>query len=191
MAVISWGRPDIYIKDLDATSAKWIKVPTPADGTTELSTEKGDKTEAKFEGGEIEDVRYAKNTYSLAYQIRLAKAKTMPFDSKDGVVSHNYAVVLIPEDPTCPGLVIDKSNVSSEDTYSSSDGILVTYTHDALKPEKDALTGTAFSASDAKTQVRYGVLTVTEDTTAGYKFAWADGSPAVHAAEDEERAAAD
>lgn len=154
MAVLSWGRPDIYVKHLDATSPKWVKIPTPADGTTELSTEKGDKTEAKFEGGELEDVRYAKNTYSLAYQIRVTAKKTLPFSTTDGVVEGNYAVAVVPEDAKTPGIIINKSHVSAEDTYTSADGIAITYTHDALKPD------------DGGNQVQYGVVTVTESAGA-------------------------
>lgn len=149
MALISWGKPDLYYKDLSDTSAKWKKAPTPADGTTELSTEKGDKTEAKLEGGEIEDVRYDKSTYSLAYQIRRAKGKTMPFKESDGIVDGEFAIAVVPEDPKCPGLLIDKSHVSAETTYSAEEGLSTTYTHDALKPESG-------------NQVKYGVLTVTE-----------------------------
>ena len=54
MAVIGWGKPRIFVKDLDDQSAKWIELPTPVEDSTQLSTEKGDKQEAKIEGGENE-----------------------------------------------------------------------------------------------------------------------------------------
>nr|DAE23382.1 MAG TPA: hypothetical protein [Myoviridae sp. ctcPl3] len=149
MSVLSWGKPRIFIKDLDTENAKWKEVPTPVENSTQLTPTKGDKKEAKLEGGENEDVKYAKNTYALAYQIRKAKGKVMPFDDDDGVISGNYTVALQPEDPTVPGFIIDKSVVSAEDNFTAEEGGSVTYTHDALKPE----TGK---------QVKWGVITVTE-----------------------------
>lgn len=149
MAVLSWGKPRIFIKNLDAESPAWKEVPTPAQDSTTLESTKGDKVEAKFEGGENEDVRYNANTYALSYQIRHAKGKTMPFTPVDGLIAGTYALALLPEDPAAPGLMIDKSVVSSEDTYTSADGLSTTYTHDALKP-------------DTGNQVKIGVVTVQE-----------------------------
>lgn len=60
MAVIGWGKPRIFIKDLDASSPKWEELPTPVEDSTQLTTTKGDKQEAKIEGGENEDVKYGK-----------------------------------------------------------------------------------------------------------------------------------
>lgn len=100
MSVLAWGKPRIFVKDLDEASAKWKEVPTPVENSTQLTPTKGDKKEAKVEGGENEDVRYSKNTYALAYQIRIAKGKVMPFEHDDGIIAHNYAVAVQPEDPT-------------------------------------------------------------------------------------------
>ena len=113
MAQIGWGKPRIFIKDLN------------------------------------EDVRYASNTYALVYQIRIAKGKTMPFEHNDGIVAHQYAVAVQPEDPLVPGVMIDKSTVSAEDNFTTEEGGSITYTHDALKPE----TGN---------QVKWGIIKVTE-----------------------------
>lgn len=150
MAVIGWGKPRIFIKDLDAApAASWEEVPTPVENSTQLTPTKGDKVEAKLEGGANEDVRYAKNTYALAYRIRFAKGKVMPFEHNDGIVEHNYAVAVQPEDPAVPGIMIDKSVVSTEDGFSTEEGGYITYTHDALQPT----TGN---------QVKWGVINVTE-----------------------------
>lgn len=176
MAVISWGKPRIFVKDLDTPEAAWVEFPTPSEGTTQLSTTKGNKQEAKIEGGENEDVRYGKNTYALALNIRAAKGRKKPVADDDGVVPHNYALALQPEDPETPGLVMRKSAVSVEDAYTASDGASWTYTFDALKAEKD------------KKQITWGVIDVEEsggtvskvectplDTAEGAKFELAPG----------------
>lgn len=148
MAVIGWGKPRIFIKDLDTPSSKWKEVPVPVENSTQLTATKGDKQEAKVEGGENEDVRYTKNTYALSYQIRVAKGKTMPFKHNDGIIANNYAVAVQPEDETVPGIMIAKSTVSAEDSFTSQDGGMITYTHDALK-------------SESGNQVKWGVIKVT------------------------------
>ena len=149
MAVIGWGRPTIAISKLDSKGdpTTWTEVPTPAEDSTSLSTTKGDKTEAKLEGGANEDVKYGRNTYALAYQIRVAKGKTMPFVAHDGVVDGEYAVAVQPEDPSVPGIMIKKSVVSAEDTYSTAEGGAIVYTHDALQPNEGS-------------QVGWGVITI-------------------------------
>jgi len=134
MAVLGWGKCRILVKNLEKSDAKWKELPTPAENTTALSVTKGDKKEAKLEGGETEDVRYNKNAYALAYSIRAAKGRKRPFTDEDGLITDNYAVAVVPEDPTCIGLMIDKSRVSVEDGFSTDEGGIWTYTHDALKP---------------------------------------------------------
>lgn len=150
MAVIGWGKPRIFIKRLDGDGAgTWKEVPTPMQDSTTLETTKGDKTEAKLEGGSNEDVKYSANTYALSYTIRMAKGKTQPFEQNDGYVEGEYALALQPEDPNVPGFMIDKSVVSAEDGFSTTDGGTIVYTHDALKP-------------DSGNQVKWGVISVSE-----------------------------
>jgi hypothetical protein len=149
MSKISWGTCSIYIKDLETEGAKWLKIPTPIEDSTELSTEKGDKLEALIEGGEAEDVKYKANKYALAYGIRRMKKRVMPFTDVDGVVSHRHAVAVVPEDSTAPGCLIDNSAVSCEEVYNASDGASVTYTHDVLKP-------------DSGNAVKWGTINVTK-----------------------------
>lgn len=153
MAAIGWGKPRIFIKSLGDSGGSWKEVPIPVENSTQLTTTKGDKTEAKLEGGANEDVRYGKNTYALAYQIRIAKGKTQPFEHNDGIVSGEYAVAVQPEDPLVPGVMIDKSVVSAEDGFSTEEGGYITYTHDALQP-------------DSGNQVKWGVIKVTESSGA-------------------------
>lgn len=150
MAVIGWGKPRIFVKRIDEGNEEgWKEVPIPVEDSTTLETTKGDKTEAKLEGGSNEDVKYGANTYALSYTIRVAKGKTQPFEQNDGYVAGEYTVALQPEDPSVPGFMIDKSVVSAEDGFSTTDGGTIIYTHDALKPENG-------------NQIKWGVIKVTE-----------------------------
>jgi hypothetical protein len=135
MANIGWGKPGIYVRPVGTEgNGGYKKVPDPVENSTQLSTTKGEKKEAKVEGGENEDVRYNKNNYALEYQIRIAKNKEMPYKASDGIVSGNHEVVVVPEDNEVPGIKFDNSTVSAEDTFTTEEGGAITYTHDALKP---------------------------------------------------------
>lgn len=154
MAILSWGKPGLYIKRLGTTSTsqeseddnidasgttvqtdKWIKLPDPVEDSTQLETTKGNKTEAKVEGGENEAVRYAKNTYALTFNIRAAAGRKKFVADSDGIIDGEYSLVLVPENPEAPGLKIDRGTLSVEDTWTSADGGIWAYTLDALKPE--------------------------------------------------------
>lgn len=150
MAVLSWGKPAIYVKDLNTEGAKWKKLPDAAQDTVTLETTKGDKTEAKLEGGENEDVKFARNTYALNAGIRAAAGRNKPIADEDGIISNNYAVALCPEDATNTGFYIRKSKVSIEDVWSAADGGQWNYVFDALKPENGK-------------QLEWGVVTATAD----------------------------
>ena len=134
MAVLSWGKPRLFIKKTDETGAKWMELPTPVEDSTQLSTTKGDKKEAKVEGGENEDVKFGKNTYALAFNLRQVKGRNRPIVDEDGVITENYAIALQPEDASNEGFMIDKATVSVEDSWTSADGGIWAYTFDALKP---------------------------------------------------------
>lgn len=149
MSLLGWGKCRLFAKDLDASESKWFEFPTPVENSTTLETSKGDKQEAKVEGGENEDVRYAKSTYVLNANIRAAKGRVKPIKDSDGIIDHNYAVAVQPEDPKAIGIFIPKAKPSVEDTWSTEEGGIWNYAFDALKNE-----GT--------TQVQMGVITVTE-----------------------------
>lgn len=149
MSLLAWGKCRAFIKDLDTENAAWEELPTPVEGSTALETTKGDKQEAKIEGGENEDVRYAKNTYALNLNIRAAKGRLKPIEDSDGIIDHNYAIAIQPEDPKAYGLMIDKAKVSVSDTFSTEEGVIWEYTFDALKP-------------DSGDQCKMGVITVAE-----------------------------
>jgi hypothetical protein len=151
MAVLSWGKPKLVIRKITSDGfGEFITLNTPVEGTTQLSTTKGDKTEAKIEGGENEAVRYARNTYALAATIRGAKDRNKPVEDKDGVIDGEYQVFLQPEDASAPGMVMQRATLSLEETYTAADGLQWAYTADALKPE---------SGED---QVQWGTVSFTE-----------------------------
>ena len=68
MSKIGWGKPRIFIKRIDGSDSTWKEVPTPVQDSTSLETTKGDKLEAKLEGGMNEDVLYMASAYALSYQ---------------------------------------------------------------------------------------------------------------------------
>lgn len=150
MAILSWGKPKLFAKNLDVEGSEWIQFPTPVVDSTELAPTKGEKKEAKIEGGENEDVKYAKNTYALTCAIRAAKGRKKPIADEDGVINGNWAFVLQPEDPTTQGFVMRKSTASLEDSFTAAEGGNWAYTFDAIKD------------GDHK-QVEWGVITVTKD----------------------------
>lgn len=148
MSVLGWGKCRLFVKDIDDADAKWIEFPTPVENSTTLETSKGDKQEAKVEGGENEDVRYAKSTYVLNANIRAAKGRKKPIKDSDGIIDHNYSVAVQPEDPAAIGIYIPKAKPSVEDTWSTEEGGIWNFAFDALKNENT-------------TQVQMGVIAVT------------------------------
>lgn len=136
--MLSWGKCTIWIGKLgasDAAPSSWKKIPTPVENSTVLTSTKGDKTEAKVEGGEVEAVRYGKNTYSLAFNIRAAKGRAKPVEDTNGTIEGNYAIKLQPEDKTVEGLDIKKATLSMLPSFNTADGTIWQYTADVLLPE--------------------------------------------------------
>lgn len=137
MAVIAWGKPTIFVKNLDDVSSKWKKLDTPKEDTTQVNPTKGDTQTATEEGGGTVDRKTKKSTYELVYQLFIKKNVAQPFPTIDGVVEGNYAVAVQPEDPEIPGVYMGKTTIGAEEAFTSADGALITYTHSALIPEGD------------------------------------------------------
>ena len=136
--MLSWGKCKIWIGklgDSDAAPSAWIAVPTPVENSTVLTPTKGDKVEAKIEGGENEAVKYGKNTYSLTFNIRALKGRKKPVEDEDGTIEGYYALKLQPEDATVEGIEIAKGVLSMLPTYNTADGTIWEYTLDVLKPD--------------------------------------------------------
>ena len=130
--ILSWGKPRIFVKAL-VDGGVLRELPTAVDGSVNLETTEGDKTEAKVEGGEIEAVRYNKSTYKLSLQIRMKAGSKMPFANKDGLVNDNYEVTLAPENAEAYGFRMNEAKVSVKTSFTTADGILVDVAFDALK----------------------------------------------------------
>lgn len=138
MATLSWGKPKIeicaYVAGVMPASPTWTVMPLSRQDSTKLTTVKGTKTEMKGEGGELIDVRFDINSYTLETEIPFQKGATRPITDTDGKVAVNYAVRLTPEDDTLEGFIIDKASVQVEETFNAKDGKMLKYTFEALKP---------------------------------------------------------
>lgn len=156
MLTLSWGNPGQYVKNL-TQNGDWIKLPDAAEGTVQTTPTKGDKVEANTEAGIPEALRYKKSKYAHAYGIREAAEREMPFEDEDGVITDEYALIVIPENPNAKGMYMERSAVSAEDPYNASDGVIYTYTHDALAPASGK-------------QVKRGFIKVTQGEDGKYTF---------------------
>lgn len=138
MSSLSWGKPEIEFGKCGADGAApttWEKLAfTPVENSTKLTPSKGTKKEAKIEGGELEAVKYGRNSYAFEFEVRAAKGRVKPIVDSDGVILDEYAVRLTPEDTTCEGILIDRSCVSVEETFDTEKGKMWKYTFDVLKP---------------------------------------------------------
>lgn len=133
MSNLSWGKPRIFVKDLDTTGAKWKELPTPVQDSTELQPTKGDKMEAPVEGGQNEDVKYKDSKYAVVYNIRKKKGRKQPIPTLNGVAEKHYGFMLQPEDPTNIGFYIEETTVSVDDSFTAADGAIWQLQHDAIK----------------------------------------------------------
>ena len=129
----SWGRPLIEVKQLgQSPEAEWEAFATPVDGTTQLSSEQGEKLEAAIEGGGNEAVKYKKNTYSLTFDVRQVPERTDPIEESNGVVADEYSVRITPENPNALGVLIDRASVNVQKSFTANDGLINTYTFEVL-----------------------------------------------------------
>lgn len=138
MAVLSWGKPKVevapYVNGALPDTPSWQTLPEIQQGSAQLTTEEGDRQEALEEGGGLVDVRYNKNRYTFTLALFIKKGDSKPIVDDDGVVTNNYAVRLTPEDPQAQGFLLPKCSVSVQESWTSADGGLWTYTFSALKP---------------------------------------------------------
>ena len=151
MSILSWGKPKVevapYVNGALPATPTWATLSEIQQGSAQLETEQGEKTEALEEGGGVVDVRYGASKYTFTLSLFIKKGLAKPIADNDGVVTTNYAVRLTPEDPAAHGFILKKCSVSLQETWTSADGGLWTYTFSALKPESgqalEAYTGSA------------------------------------------------
>lgn len=136
MSIISWGKPKIeYALVTAGTPGTWKEFSTPKENSTALSTEKGDKKEATEEGGGQVDVKYNKSKYKLTFVLFAKKGEAKPIEDSDGRILGEYAVRLTPEDKTVEGFILDKTNASVLEMFTSEDGTTWEYTFEGLVPD--------------------------------------------------------
>lgn len=134
--VLAWGKPTIQVCPLrpdGQPTGEWVTFPQPVEDSTQLTPSKGEKYEAKVEGGGVEAVRTSANTYELTFEIRLGQGETPAVEDKDGVIEGNYALRLQPENPKMEGLRIDACSLSAETSYTAKDGYKIKYTASVLQ----------------------------------------------------------
>lgn len=151
--IISWGKPQsITATPVTGTGATGGGVlPTPVEGSSELTTEKGDKMEALIEGGEAEAVKYKASKYTFVCQVRFGKDRTMPIEGTDGVVPGEWSLALVPDETGAPGFTIHRCVCSYEDSWTAEDGGIRTYTFESLKPASGNQITWAAAAAQSQT----------------------------------------
>jgi hypothetical protein len=171
MSNLAWGKPRIFVKDLDVETPSWKELNTPVQDSTELQPTKGDKMEAPIEGGENEEVKFKDSTYAVVYNIRKYKGRQVPIANKNGVASHHYAFCLMPEDGTNIGFYIESTTVSVDDTFTANDGAIWAIQHDAL-------------AAKSGNTVKWGTVGVAEGKLSFSETQPAEGAVAKNFSED-------
>ncbi len=136
MGVLSWGKCTLsYTESKDgAPGTTWKSFEVPKLDSTTLSTSAGDETLAQEEGGGIVDAKYTRNTYEFTFDLFVKKGGTQPFTDDDGTVAGEWALRVVPEDPECYGLQIDRCVIRKELNFSTADGITYHYVVKCLKP---------------------------------------------------------
>jgi len=138
MSILSWGKPKVevvaHVAGVIPAVPVWIVFPVIVEKTATLATEKGAKSEALGEGGEVIDTHYQKNKYSFSAELFVKKGDSKPIPDSDGLITTNYAVRLTPEDETLEGWIMEAAAVSVEETWSSEAGKKWKYTFDGVKP---------------------------------------------------------
>lgn len=174
MSVIGWGKPNIFVKKEGASS--WTKIDTPKEDTTELTPTKGDVLEATEEGGGTVDKKTKKSTYELAYQLFYKKGVAQPFDVIDGIVEGNYSVAVQPEDPDIPGIYLGKTTIGAEESLTSADGGLITYTHSAVIPDGDTTAQTTDASGNTVYRAFCWKVIKATGTAGSYSLTFTDPS---------------
>lgn len=184
MSQIGWGKNRHFVKNLSKNGGI-RELPTPVEDTFELATEKGDKLEAKIEGGEYKDVRYKKNSNTVTFDIFVAKGEKKPFADKAGVIDDEFEYWEQPEDASVPaGIHISRARISCEVKGNTAEGTKYTYTVEPLTPSNKAIdplqigtvtvtesngviSAISFTELDAETDPQYQVIYDGNGATSG------------------------
>lgn len=137
--ILSWGKCTIETTPSQggtvATDAEWKQLDTPKEDSTKVTPTAGAEKTATEEGGELVDVRYGKNTYTLEFDIFVKKGQQRPFEDVDGLITGEHAFRITPEDEDCEGSLIERSVVRCDESFTTAEGKMLHYVARCLKPK--------------------------------------------------------
>lgn len=150
MATVSWGAPTLEFIKVTAGTApstgEWKSENgyTKIDGgillqnSSQLETTEGDVKTIKNEKGEDVDKKQLPASYTFKTSVIKKKGETVvetAFNPVNGVVSGEWAMRVIGEDPATPGFVFRKCTISVVKEWSSEQGALDTLNVSGLVPD--------------------------------------------------------
>ncbi len=140
MAILSFGKCTIAHSPSEngaptAANDAWKALDTPKNGTVKLTPSVGTEIKALEEGGGLVDYNVGYNEFTFEFDQFVKKGKANDFDDEDGLISGEHAFRVIPNDPTCKGIQIDRSVLRVEESYNTTDGIIRHYVGKVLKPK--------------------------------------------------------
>lgn len=138
MADLTWGMGVLEttpsINGAPGQSASWTQIDTPQENTLKLTPTAGTRKQAIEEGGGIVGSKKGKNTFVLEFDLFVKKGVNRPFQDNDGQIDGHHAFRYTPEDSTTEGFLIENSEVSCEERFSTEEGKMLHYVVDVQKP---------------------------------------------------------
>lgn len=136
MAILSWGKCFIsHATSIDGVpTSAWGGIDTPKENSTKLNTSAGVESTLNREGGEAVAARLSRNAYQLEFDIFVKKGRLRPFSDDDGNIVGEHAFRVNPIGENCEGIQIDRCALIVEESYSTSEGIMLHYVAKVLKP---------------------------------------------------------
>ena len=146
MASTSWGAPTLQFVPLatgeTAPTGAWdsveglitIEADILLEGSTTLNTEEGETKKLKNARGNDVDSKKMPSSYTLETSIIRTKGSTPKFQASNGIVSGDYAMRLIPEDPAAIGIQFGKCNIAVNKGWDEDQGLLDILTVSGVQP---------------------------------------------------------
>ncbi len=131
--ILSWGKPKIFVRSLDAIGAIWRLLVTPKEDTTNFEESEGDELEAKEEGGDVVDSMVKNGGATLTFDEFIKKGGKQQFAGKGSKIKDQYEVYVQPEDPEALGVYIPRVSGKQVTKMTAADGITQTITLKAIK----------------------------------------------------------
>lgn len=149
MASTSWGAPTLQFVPLTTNAVpptgKWdneeglitIEADILLEGSTTLNTEEGETKKLKNARGNDVDSKKMPSSYTLETSIIRTKGSTPKFQAVNGIVTGDYAMRLIPEDPAAIGIQFGKCNIAVNKGWDENQGLLDILTVSGVQPNGD------------------------------------------------------